>query len=74
MESSYLSSSCSSLSDVEGLKAQLTEKEELLRRAGEYGLGLMEENKELARNLEANEKKYTKKFEVRPVSSFVHLS
>lgn len=64
MESPYLSSSTSSLNDVDSLKALLAEKEELLRQAGQYGISLMEDNKELSRNFDAAERKYTKNLEV----------
>lgn len=62
--SSRMSSSRSSLSDIDSLKVQLEEQNQLLRQSGEYGIKLMEDNKELTRTMEESERKHLKSCEV----------
>lgn len=70
MESSDLSGESSSLAkEVESLRAMLEEKEEDITRAAEFGLRLMEMNKELENRLEKDTKEVTEQLDVRTSNS-----
>ena len=65
-ESSLLSEDPSSLAkEIESLRYMLEEKEEDIKRAAEFGLHLMEVNKELEIRLERDTKEFTEQLDVR---------